>query len=253
MNNRFAQVFKTPKPILGMLHLAGKSAEERLEIAQRETRILIENGADGVVVENYFGDKTDVERMLDWLTGQDPEALIGLNVLRDYRLAFDLASRYRVDFIQIDSVAGHLPPEEDAVYGEELQALRRATSAALLGGVRFKYQPVKSGRSEAEDIRIGAQRCDALVITGDATGQETDLQKVRRFRDVTGEAFPLFIGAGVTAVNAAAQLSAADGAIVGSFLKDNYKDTGTVLGAHVRELMQVVDHVRNDSAGQLAS
>lgn len=250
--NRFTQIFNCPKPILGMLHLSGASASEKLEIARRETETLIENGVDGVVVENYFGDASDVQRVLDWLAQSKPATLVGVNVLRDYRLAFSLARQFPVDFIQIDSVAGHLAPMEDEAYGAELAQLRQGSNAALLGGVRFKYQPVKSGRSEAEDIRIGMTRCDALVITGEATGLETDLQKVRRFRAVTGADFPLLIGAGLTAANAAIQMREADGAIVGSFFKHNHTDSGIVLGAHVAELMETVRQARQE-AGNLAS
>jgi predicted TIM-barrel enzyme len=248
VTNRFSQtftcVFSAPKPVLGMLHLTGSTAAERLEIAQKETETLIANGIDGVIVENYFGDKDDVRRVLEWLEGRKPDVLVGLNVLRDHHLSFALARQFRVDFIQMDSVAGHLTPDEDAAFAAELQELRHSVTSVLLGGVRFKYQPVKSGRTEEEDIRIGMQRCDGFVITGEATGQETDLEKVRRFRAVTGDAFPLLIGAGMTAGNAAQQMAEVDGAIVGSYFKHNYTDTGIVDGAHVRELMEAVQRIR---------
>lgn len=234
------------KPVFAMLHLTGATATERLLTARRETAALVAGGVDGVIVENYFGNKDDVRAILEWLSEHPPGVAIGLNVLRDYRLAFDLAEEFPVDFIQIDSVAGHLAPAEDADYAAELAQRRAYTDAALFGGVRFKYQPVQSGRSEEEDLRIGMERCDAIVVTGDATGQPTGLDKIRRFRAVTGPGFPLLIGAGLTATSAAQQLSVADGAIVGSFFKDTRVDTGIVLGAHVTELMDVVRGVRTD-------
>lgn len=248
MSKRFSEIFVTPKPILGMLHLTGSSAEERLEIARKETETLIANGVDGVIVENYFGDKDDVRSVLEWLETLNPDVLVGLNVLRDHHLAFELAKQFRVDFIQMDSVAGHLPPDEDMDFAAELAELRGSVSSVLFGGVRFKYQPVKSGRSEPEDLTIGKERCDAIVVTSDATGQVTDLDKVRRFRATTGSDFPLLIGAGLTAANAREQLLEADGAIVGSYFKDTYADTGIVDGAHVAELMSVVEGLRGESA-----
>ena len=51
----------------------------------------------------------------------------------------------------------------------------------LLGGVRFKYQPVHSGRTLEEDLRIGMERCDAIVCTGEGTGIPTPLGKVEEF------------------------------------------------------------------------
>lgn len=252
MDSRFEQIFTTPKPILGMLHLTGTTPAERLDIARREAEILLANGVDGIIVENYFGDKADVRHVLEWLEERKPDALVGLNVLRDHRLAFELARQFRVDFVQMDSVAGHLRPEEDEEFADELKQLRAQVDAALLGGVRFKYQPVNSGRTEAEDLHIGMQRCDAFVVTSDATGQETDLDKVRRFRALTGERFPLLIGAGLTATNAGDQLATADGAIVGSFFKDSYVDTGIVDDVHVRELMDVVAGIRRQRVAAIA-
>jgi predicted TIM-barrel enzyme len=247
-DSRFIQTFNKPKPILGMLHLSGYSAAERLDIAREELDILRRQGVDGIVVENYFGDKTDVRNVLEWLEGKHSDLLVGVNVLHDHKLAFELARQFRVDFIQMDSVAGHLAPAADVEFGQELQNLRSQVASVLFGGVRFKYQPVISGRTEEEDLVIGMDRCDAFVITGDATGQETDLAKVRRFRSIVGDAFPLLIGAGLTASNVREQLDAADGAIVGSFLKDTHVDTGRIFAAHVDELMREVQAVRAAAA-----
>ncbi|MCZ9880277.1 BtpA/SgcQ family protein [Arthrobacter sp. B2a2-09] len=248
-DSRFTRTFNQPKPILGMLHLAGESAAERLDNAQGELEILRSRGMDGVVVENYFGDKTDVRNVLEWLEGKHPDLLVGVNVLHDHRLAFELARQFRVDFIQMDSVAGHLLPDADADFAVELAELRGQVSSVLFGGVRFKYQPVNSGRTEAEDLVSGMDRCDAFVITGDATGQETDVSKVQRFRSVVGDSFPLIIGAGLTAANVQEQLEAADGAIVGSFLKDTHVDTGRIFGPHVEELVAQVLAVRTANSG----
>ena len=49
---------------------------------------------------------------------------------------------------------------------------------------------------------------------------ETDLEKIKSFRSILGD-FPLIVGAGVTAQTAKEQLSFSDGAIVGSYFKEN--------------------------------
>lgn len=245
--SRFGDTFTTPKPILGMLHLAGDGPAAKLAQAEEEARIMAGEGVDGVVVENYFGGAEDVERVLDRLFGFDLGTRIGVNVLRDDARAFALAKTYPVSFIQVDSVAGHLPPEADEAFEAEIAARREGVSALLLGGVRFKYQPVLSGRSESEDVRIGAARCDGLVVTSDATGQPTDMDKVARFHAATGGGTPLLIGAGLTEANAAEQLAKADGAVVGSWFKHDHKDTGRVEPAHVAGLMRVVRAIRSDA------
>lgn len=243
--SRFGETFTTTKPILGMLHLAGEGPEAKLAQAVEEARIMAGEGVDALVVENYFGDADDVERVLDHLCGLDLGAVIGINVLRDTARAYALAGRYPVKFIQMDSVAGHLTSEADVPFAAELAVRRAEVPVLLLGGVRFKYQPILSGRPEEDDVRIGSVRCDALVVTSDATGQPTDIDKVIRFRAASGGAVPLVIGAGLTESNAAEQLAHADGAIVGSWFKHDHKDTGRVDASHVARLMKAVGEVRS--------
>lgn len=248
--SRWRSLFRTGKPVLAMLHLGGDDARSRLQRAVEEARILAEGGVDAVIVENYFGDHTDVERALDALQDADLGVRIGVNVLRDAPRAFELARRFPVDFVQLDSVAGHLATEEDGAFAERLGEWRRSFSGAVLGGVRFKYQPVNSGRSEREDLEVGAERCDGIVVTGSATGEETGLEKIRRFREALGPSFPLIVGAGLTAENAVEQLAHTDGAIVGSYLKDTYRDTGVVDATHVRRLMDAVEAIRGGTEEQ---
>ena len=55
--------------------------------------------------------------------------------------AVELAKKYGASFIQLDSVAGHLTPEDDAVFGESIAKWRAGYDGFVIGGVRFKYQP----------------------------------------------------------------------------------------------------------------
>ncbi|MHA6669921.1 BtpA/SgcQ family protein [Homoserinimonas sp. A447] len=234
---RWHALFPQRKPILSMLHLGGEDRDTRLGRAVDEIAALIDGGVDGIIVENYFGDSEDVRAVLEHLAANRPGVAVGVNVLRDFERAFAFAGEFDVDFIQIDSVSGHLTKGEDRVYAERVAQLRDETSAVLLGGVRFKYQPVLSERSELEDVQIGMTRCDAIVVTGAGTGMETELSKLVRFRQAVGPDFPLVVGAGVTDLNVATQLDHANGAIVGSFLKDTYRDDGVVDREHVAALM----------------
>lgn len=234
---RWGELFGTGKPILAMLHLGGDTRVDKLSRAQQEARDLVAGGVDGIIVENYFGDHDDVRAVLEWLAASPQQVAIGVNVLRDFELAFRLASEFPVDFIQLDSVAGHLPEADDRTFEARLAELRGATDAAVLGGVRFKYQPVLSKRSEAEDLEIAMLRCDAIVVTGEGTGLETSLDKTSRFRSTVGAEFPLVVGAGITDANIRSQLDNADGVIVGSFLKNTYRDDGVVDPFHVAQLV----------------
>ena len=113
----------------------------------------------------------------------------------------------------------------------------------LLGGVRFKYQPVRSGRSVEQDLMLGKQRCDAVVVTGAGTGINTELEKIRLFREVLGD-FPLIVGAGMTEENFREQLSIADGAIIGSWFKRDGITEAPVDPERVRRFMEIVREMR---------
>ena len=200
---------------------------------------LSQNGVDAVVVENYFGKPRHVEMVLKYIKENRKDIIYGVNLLHDDNLGFQLAKRYDAKFIQLDSVAGHLNIEDDKKFNDFIAKKREECDAFVLGGVRFKYQPYKSGRSLEEDLRIGMTRCDAIVVTGDATGMETDLEKILSFREIIGN-FSLVVGAGMTPENCGKQFEIADAAVVGSYFKDTYKDTGDVCTEHVRSFMYAV-------------
>ena len=214
------EVFGVDKPIIGMLHLSGYGRDLVLENAKREIDIMYRNGVNAVLVENYFGDRVDVENALKLLQRDYPDKVYGVNMLGFPEMAFDLARKYGAKFVQMDSVCGHLEPNYEKPFLKKLEALRGDGGIFLLGGVRFKYQPYRSGRTLEEDLKLAMERCDAIVVTGEGTGIATDLEKIKTFRNILGD-FPLIVGAGMTAETVALQLTYADGGIVGSYFKDN--------------------------------
>lgn len=216
--NKFKDVFNVAKPVIGMLHLRGKTESEVVDIARDEACIMYDAGVSAVLVEDYFGDKADVENVLRMLQEEFPECLYGVNVLSSFSESYKLALTYGAKFMQTDSICGHLWPKEEPEFEQMVKECRKQGDVIILGGVRFKYQPVLSGRSLAEDLERGSQLCDAIVVTGDGTGQDTGMEKIGEFRRLLGD-FPLIVGAGLTADSCAEQLTVADGGIVGSYFK----------------------------------
>ena len=233
---KYNDLFNKEKPVFGMIHLSAQQGMTMLELAKQEMEIYLRNGIHPLI-ENYFGSDEDCETVLKWISEAHPEAVYGLNILGDYHKAFELAERYDARFIQIDSVCGHLKPARDAEYEKELAEVRHQYDCVLLGGVRFKYQAVRSGRSVEEDLRIGMQRCDAIVCTGEGTGLATPMQKLSDFKDVVGD-FPVVVGAGVTLETAKETVGKSDGAIVGSWFKDGHDASGVVNEQYVEEFMK---------------
>ena len=214
------EVFGVDKPIIGMLHMSGFGPDEKMEIARKEIEIMYSNGVNAVLVENYYGGAEDVQNALKYLQENYPDKAYGVNMLGFPEMAFDMARKYGARFVQIDSVCGHLKPKDDVKFALKLESLMGDRDIFLLGGVRFKYQSVRSGRSLEEDLKIGSERCDAIVVTGEGTGISTDLEKIKSFRTILGD-FPLIVGAGMTAETAQEQLTYSDGAIVGSYFKES--------------------------------
>ena len=244
--SKFEEIFKNRKPVIGMLHLRGNGAE-KVRIAREEAKIMCGEGVDAVLVENYLNSTAlDCEAVLRMLREEMPDRIYGVNVLGDFTTSYELALEYGTAFMQVDSIAGHLPTREERAYADEIALNRLKGDLCVLGGVRFKYQPVLSGRLLAEDLAIGRSLCEAIVVTGDGTGLETDMGKIREFRSILGD-YPLVVGAGMTAANCAEQLSATDGAIVGSYFKANGWAHNPMDPKRVREFMAEARKVRSAS------
>lgn len=235
---RYVELFKGQKPLIGMIHTNRTDGCTTLELAQKEIEVYFRYGIYPLI-ENYFGSTEDCEDILAWMQKEHPDAIYGVNILGNYTEAFHLAKEYGASFIQIDSVCGHLKPKDDEKYAEQLSQLRKDSDVVLLGGVRFKYQPVLSGRSQEEDLKLGAERCDAIVCTGGGTGQPTPFDKVREFKSVLND-FPVIVGAGVTIDTIGETYRVADGAIVGSWFKEKHRDYFNVNEEYVKQMVKCI-------------
>lgn len=243
MKKPFLEVFENKKPIFAMLHLKGDTPEDILERAKKEIDIYTKAGVDAMIVENYFGTYTNMVDVLEYIKETMPGITFGINCLNNDTMAFELAIKYGATFIQLDSVAGHLEERDDITFDAFMKLFRERFDGYVLGGVRFKYQPYLSKRSLEEDLLIGKERCDAIVVTEDATGQETSMSKIQSFKDTLKD-FPLIVGAGLTPDNCGEQFAITDAAIVGSYFKDTYKDTGEVDAEHVTVMLNARNKVQ---------
>lgn len=242
---KFETLFKGKKPLIGMIHTNSTRELTVLELAKKEIEIYLKYGIHPLI-ENYYGDVEDCEAVLAWMRKEHSNAVYGVNILGDYREAFRLAKRYGASFIQIDSICGHLTPEADGQYAQRLSELRLDVDVVLLGGVRFKYQAVRSGRSLNEDLRLGAGRCDAIVCTGEGTGIPTPFGKMAEFRSVLND-YPIIVGAGVTLETVRDTFDIADGAIVGSWFKEGHRDSGDVKEEYVKQLVDAISTPHDDN------
>jgi len=230
MENKFRKLFAVEKPIIGMIHLAGESLEEKTKRALNELEIYQEEGVNGAIIEDYHANGSELIDSLKEISKKEWNIKLGINYLKNPGSVFALAQDYGASFIQLDSVQGL-----GFRYAEQKA---RFPNLVVLGGVRFKYQP-STGRTLEEDVEQGRYRCDAIVTTGEGTGIETPFEKLKQFKELLG-GFPLIIGAGVNLSNVYEQLKVADGAIVGSYFKPDGDTQLSVDRDRVRDLMGVI-------------
>lgn len=248
---QFKELFKTEKPIIGMIHLAGKDPVKR---ALDELKIFEDEGISGAIIENYHGSIIDVRRTLELASKKNLKVILGVNVLpNEFEASFPLAYNYGAGFIQLDHVAGryiemHGRASSNASKVKQLNHTdynkfrQTYPNIVVLGGVYPKYYvPVPESNLE-NDLRIGMERADAIVVTGEGTGRETPIKKIREFRSILKD-YPLIVGAGLDPENAEEQLIIADGAIVGSALKIDNKTENPLHLGRIRTLMNIVESV----------
>ena len=239
LNSRYCQLFGKI-PIFGMIHLAGQNPVHR---ALEELSIFEEEGVDGAIIENYHGSFQNVIETLHETYRRKPNIVIGVNILpNEFCKSLPLAQQYGADFVQLDQIAGtYTSGKLDFRAYETVKD--RYPDIIVLGGVWPKYYHPVEGSDLEEDLKIGIQRAEAIVVTGAGTGKETPIDKIRRFREIIGE-YPLVVGAGLTPDNAYEQLCIANGAIVGTSFKAGCNTNNLIDRQRVREFMLVVKEAR---------
>jgi len=245
LNQNFGKIFRKPKPILGMIHLAGDSYPNKVERAVSEIRLFDECGIDGAIVENYHTKSIKVmELVLAEASKLNLGIALGVNVLpNEFHISMPMAAKYNAQFVQLDVIAGKYTGYElDFPAYEKVKA--KYPDIVVLGGVWPKYYFQTEGSSLEADLAEGAERCEAIVVTGEGTGMETPLDKIKKSRKILGKEKPLIVGAGLTPGNAYEQLMIADGAIVGSYLKTDGETYMPVQKSRIESLMSVVNKFR---------
>ena len=249
VRNLFGEIFRNPKPIIGMIHVffhecykKNNSILEGIIVQALEDLEKLQPYVDGVIVENYgWGYKdqnlattTTCIAMISVTQQVVARANIpvGLNLLpNDYDMAFIVAKQTGACFIQMDHVTGDFMGCK-SVDPEEFQRVRsKYQTVAVLGGIHPKYYQLKDPKTPiAESARQAMILADAIVVTGESTGGETNIRDMLAVKRAVGE-HPVIIGSGLNAYNAPQQLGIADGAIVGSA----FKKRGVVIGEPIDE------------------
>jgi len=255
------KVLGLTKPLVGVVHLPPLPGapgfrgpfERVLARALADARAYLEQGMDGLLVENY-GD-------LPFHAGPVPPETIasmaaaareiralgrfplGVNVLRnDAVAALAVAVAAGADFIRVNVLAGTMLTDQGLVTGDAAGLMRRradwGSSVAVWADLQVKHAvplaPIDPAAAAA-DLKERAL-ADALIVTGPRTGSPIDAAAWKRVRRAVPRG-TWIAGSGIRADALEAYWDLADGFIVGSSLQREGRAGSPVVPARVRELV----------------
>ncbi|MEM1347556.1 MAG: BtpA/SgcQ family protein [Myxococcota bacterium] len=262
----------TPTGIIGVIHVpampgdprdAGGGFEATIAHAMRDIDALAAGGVQGLVIENYGsapfrkGGRADpiAPHAVACLTRLAMHARdvfpghIGVNCLRnDAQAAMGIAAACGLDFIRVNVHVGAYVTDQGILEGEAEHTLRYrhalgAQGVSILADVLVKHAkplaPVLIGEVTEDNVKRGL--ADGIIVTGPATGTPVDLERLSDAREAAGDV-PVFIGSGLTPRLLNPLGMYADGAIVGTYIKEGGHVHSAVDVDRVRELVEAAAH-----------
>jgi membrane complex biogenesis BtpA family protein len=238
----FAQLFGKRKPLIGVLHLLPLPGaplydgvvEKVYDQALAELEIFKRHHLDSVIVENfrdmpYFPGRVPAETVAamaavsrDIVRAADMP--VGINVLRsDGEAAIAVAVASGAHYVRVNVHMGAVVADQGLVQGSSQLSVRLRgalkSRTLIFADVSVKHAAPLAGRSLDIETRDLAERglADAIIVTGDRTGLETDVADIDLVRGAT--TLPVLIGSGATPENVAPVLPKVNGLIVGSYFK----------------------------------
>lgn len=237
------QIFKTPNPIIGVVHLLplptsprwGGSLKAVIDRAEQEATALASGGVDGIIVENFFDapfTKNQVDpavvSAMTLIVGRLMNLVtlpVGINVLRnDAQSAIAIASCVQAQFIRVNVLTGVMATDQGLIEGQAYELLRYrrelGSDVQILADVLVKHgRPLGSPNlTTAVQETIERGLADGVILSGWATGSPPNLEDLE-LASAAAYGTPVFIGSGANWENIPTLMQAADGVIVSSSLK----------------------------------
>ena len=269
----------TIKGLIGVVHLGpmpgdplalGQGFADMEKRAHEDAAALIGGGADGFIVENFgsapFPKGTSGERtpphqvaamaiLTRKLLREHGPAVVGVNCLRnDVDSALGIAAAAGASFVRVNVHTGAMLTDQGIIQGEAHRTLRYRTSLVtdvqILADVLVKHAAPLAPLDMQEAVREAIQRglADGVIVTGQATGGPIDSALLKEARGALAHwgDHALLLGSGVTPQNAPDLAPLADGAIVGTWLKQNGEVSAPVDEERVKRLAGVLGGLFKD-------
>jgi hypothetical protein len=268
MRSWLDDVFKVKKPIIAMCHLMALPGDPHydpaggmaavIDWAKQDLQALQEGGVDGVMFSNEFSmpyltevpavTVASMARIIGELK-REIEVPFGVNVLWDPKASLDLAAATGAAFVR--EVFSGVYASDFGLWNPNCGEIIRHQQAISARAVRliFNILPEAAkylGDRDIVDIArstVFNHQPDALCVSGLTAGVETDTSVLARVKEAVADT-PVLVNTGVRPENVQAQLSIADGAVVGTTFKFGGQFENHVDVARVRALMERVVSVR---------
>ena len=231
--------------------------DEIIELAQEDVNNLIFGGVDGIIIEN-FGDtpfvKDDIsKRTLASFTTvvenieYDRDIRVGINVLRNDGIsALSIAEATKADFVRINVLNNVMMyTDQGMIEGQahEIAQFKNSLNKEIeiYADVFVKHAVPPEGskiENHTEELihRAGA---DVVIVTGDGTGHEINLEDLNKVRDIVPQG-KLAIGSGVNEENIEQYVDIADILIIGTNFKVDQDVSKRIDQRSVEKLIQII-------------
>jgi len=264
----FTRIFRTPKPVIAMLHLPalpGRPLHDRasgvmaaVETVGRDLDALQEAGVDGVLFCNeadlpyQLKVGHEISAAMASVVGQLRSELrvpFGVNLLWDPIASLAVARATGASFIRevltgvYESDLGMIEPRIGEITG--YRAAIGGTDIALFDNIAPEFASAIGARGVAERAKGAAfLRMDAILISGPAAGVPFEMSDLRTAKEAAPDT-AVVANTGVRAERVAEIFAVADGVIVGTSLKVNGHTWNPVDPERAHRLMEAARTARS--------
>ncbi|NJE25414.1 BtpA/SgcQ family protein [Thermococcus sp. MV5] len=254
------------KVLIGMVHLKSLPGsylyegnfDVVLEHAIREAKKLEQAGFDAIMIENFNDipfSKT-VEPITIAAMSVISKAIkdvislpLGINVLRnDAVAAYSIAYTVKADFIRVNVLTGVAFTDQGVIEGvaNELARLRKLlpSKIKIFADVHVKHGYHFGDFEEALNDTIERGLADAVIISGQRTGSEVDLKKLKIAKNISN--VPVLVGSGTTYNNLPNLWPYADGFIIGTWIKKDGKSKNNIDPERARKIIELATELRKN-------
>ncbi|MFX1485621.1 MAG: BtpA/SgcQ family protein [Promethearchaeota archaeon] len=260
-------VFGKKKAVIGMVHLLPLPGSPRtvnintiLRQALEDAKALESGGVDALLIENfgdlpYYPSQVGIETVaaMTFIVSKiaDQTSLpFGVNVLRNDNIAaLSIATICGGCFIRANILTGVYITDQGIIKGSAYKTLRYRSflnsEVLIFSDIHVKHAlpvaaiPIERAARETVDRGLA----DAVIVTGEETGEPPNLDDIESVKDAVPET-PILVGSGVDSSNVEAFMELADGVIVGTNFKVNNNVKEPVDIVRVKDFMKKVTALR---------